>query len=113
MVVSTCIQTEFKPADYEGLKENEQWFTAECERLHVVTMGAGDDIQFGDLDTRPLYREIENSSPLDPLSKCDLVHWFSSCYKDINAGSSAVELAAWIFITADSEAVILGLAVKE
>ena len=75
------------------------WFTAECERLHVVTMGAGDDIQFGDLDTRPLYREIENSSPLDPLSECDLVHWFSSCYKDINAGSSVVELAAWIFMT--------------
>ena len=67
-------------------------------------MGAGDDIQFGDLDTRPLYQEIENSSPEDPLSECDLVHWFTSCYKDISAGLSAVELAAWVFITADSVA---------
>jgi hypothetical protein len=107
------IRTQFKPADYEGLKQNEhpEWYTlfrkyfaAECERFHVITMGAGDDIQFGDLDTRPLYREIENSTPEDPLSECDLVHWFTSCYKDINAGSSAVELAAWIFITADSVA---------
>jgi len=66
----TRIRTQFKPADYEGLKEKEhpEWYTlfrkyfaAECERLHVVTMGAGDDIQFGDLDTRPLYREMHSS----------------------------------------------------
>jgi hypothetical protein len=107
------IRTQFNPADYEGLRSNEhpEWyslfrkhFAAECERFHIITMGAGDDIQFGDLDTRPLYQEIENSSPEDPLSECDLVHWFTSCYKDISAGLSAVELAAWVFITADSVA---------
>ena len=109
----TRICTKFKPDDYNGLKptEHPEWYTllrkhfaAACERFHVITVGAGDDVEFGDLDTRALYREIENSSTDDPLSECDLVHWFTNCYRDISAGSSAMEVAAWIFTTSDSVA---------
>jgi hypothetical protein len=64
----------------------------------------GDDVEFGDLDVRPLYRVIENTSSDDPLSECDLLHWFTNIMKDAKVGNDAIETAAWVFMTADSVA---------
>ncbi len=56
------------------------------------------------MDIRPLYQVIENTSSDDPLSECDLVHWFTNCMKDTKGGNTAIETAAWVFMTADSVA---------
>ena len=68
--------------------------------IHAI----GDDVEFGDLDVRPLYRVIESTYSDDPLSECDLLHWFTSIMKDAKAGNDAIETAAWVFMTADSVA---------
>ena len=64
----------------------------------------GDDVEFGNLDTRPLYQVIKNSSSDDPLSECNLLHWFTNIMKYTQNGNDALETAAWIFMTADSVA---------
>jgi hypothetical protein len=56
--------------------------------------GLGDHAEFGDLDIRPLYQVIENTSSEDLLSECDLVHWFTNCMKDMKGGNTAIETAA-------------------
>jgi hypothetical protein len=68
--------------------------------IHAI----GDDVEFGDLDASPFYRVIENTSSDDPLSECDLLHWFTSMYKDAKVENDAIETAAWVFMTADSVA---------
>ncbi len=66
--------------------------------------GMGGNAEFGDLDIRPLYQVIENTSSDDPLSECNLVHWFTNYMKDTKGGNTAIKTAAWLFMTADSVA---------
>ena len=78
-------------------------YTQECDKFQMIH-GIGDDVEFGDLDTHPLYQVIENTSSDDPLSECDLLHWFTNIMKDTKASNDAIETAAWLFTTADSAA---------
>jgi hypothetical protein len=98
-------------SDFEKLGSDEypKWwtsywanFTKECDKFQMIN-GMGDDAEFGDLDIRPLYRVIENTSSDDPLSECGLL-WFTNCMKDTKGGNTAIETAAWLFMTADSVA---------
>jgi hypothetical protein len=106
------IRTTFGHPDFDKLGSNEYptwWtsyranFTRECDKFQMIN-AIGDDVEFGDLDVRPLYRVIENTSSDDPLSECDLLHWFTNIMKDAKVGNDAIETAAWVFMTADSVA---------
>jgi hypothetical protein len=78
-------------------------FTKECDKFQMIN-GMGGNAEFGDLDIRPLYQVIENTSSDDPLSECNLVHWFTNYMKDTKGGNTAIKTAAWLFMTADSVA---------
>ena len=106
------IRTTFGHPDFEKLGSNEYpawwtsyWanFTQECDKFQMIH-AIGDDVEFGDLDVCPLYQVIESNSSDDPLSECNLLHWFTSIDKDAKAGNDAIETAAWVFMTADSVA---------
>ena len=56
--------------------------------------GIGDDVEFGDLDTPPLYQVFGNIFSDDPLSECNLLHWITNIMKDTKVSNDAIETAA-------------------
>ncbi len=106
------IWTTFGHPDFEKLGSNEYptwwtsyWanFTWECNKFWIIN-GIGDDVEFGDLDIRPLFWVNEYTSSNDPLSECNLLYLFTNLMKDTKGGNNAIKTAAWLFMTADSVA---------